>query len=73
MSLLDGIVNAILGPDTSQMTEEDRRKAEAQGSSIARKLRSRPWMHERIRAISSWMGRRSPAIMESWESNRHHR
>lgn len=32
MSLLDGIVNAILGPDPRMMTEEDRRKAEATGA-----------------------------------------
>lgn len=31
-SFLDGIVNAILGPDKSQMAEEDRKKAEASAS-----------------------------------------
>jgi hypothetical protein len=29
MDILDGIINTILGPDTSQMSEEDRRKTEA--------------------------------------------
>lgn len=28
MDLLNGIVNAILGPDTSQMSEADRKKTE---------------------------------------------
>jgi hypothetical protein len=54
MSLIDGILNMILGPDTHQMNEEDRKKTEnareadkkdaSQMAASARKNPGAQWM-----------------------------
>jgi hypothetical protein len=57
MDILDGIINTILGPDTSQMSEEDRRKTEAGRARIRLKRQSTHSMRAMTPGVSSCVRR----------------